>query len=138
LAKDLRERVVAAYEGGDGTRKEVAKRFNVGEASLGRWLRRKRETGSVEAIVDYHHGPQRKVDVVHLAALEQVLASHPDATNEELADVLCERTGLMVSPASISRAIAVLGWTRKKSPSSQARPTPRVSAIFVKSGPNGS
>lgn len=134
LAVDLRERAVAAYRRGAGTQAEVATLFGIGEASLRRWLRRDRETGCVAPTVDYRHGPPRKIDIVRLAELEALLSEHSDATNAELAEFLRERTGLEVSASSISRAVGVLGWTRKKSASLPPRPTPRVSAIFVKSG----
>lgn len=48
ISPDLRRRALEAYERGDGSIPTVAARFAIGEASLGRWLRRKRETGSVE------------------------------------------------------------------------------------------
>ena len=35
-------------------------------------------------------------------------------------------------------AIAILGWSRKKSASSPEKPMPRVSAIFVSTGSRGS
>ena len=138
LAIDLRERVVEAYETGEHTQAEIAELFGVGEASVRRWVRRKRERGTVAPTVDYTHGPAPKIDIIRLDLLERILGENRDATNEELADMIGERTGIAVSASSISRAIALLGWTRKKSPSSPPKPTPRVSAVFVKRGPNGS
>ena len=44
---DLRERVVAAFDVGDMTDEEVATLFQVGEATVHRWKRLKRETGSL-------------------------------------------------------------------------------------------
>lgn len=44
---DLRERVVAAFHVGDMSDEEVAALFKVGEATVHRWKRLKRETGSV-------------------------------------------------------------------------------------------
>ena len=46
-SKDLRERVVAAYESGAGDQVEVAHRFSVGEATVRRWWALKRKSGSV-------------------------------------------------------------------------------------------
>jgi transposase len=43
---DLRERVVAAIEAGH-TREEVAKRYNIALSTVGGFIKRKRETGSV-------------------------------------------------------------------------------------------
>lgn len=137
MSVDLRERAIAAYRRGDGSQVEVARRFGVGVASLRRWLKRERETGKPDPILDYRRGPSRKIDVVQLAELRAILEEHSDATNEELAELLAERTDLQVSASSISRAIALLGWTRKKSALSPVNPNPRVSAIFVRSGSGG-
>jgi len=43
---DLRERVVGAFDAGDMTDEQVAEVFQVGEATVHRWKRLKRETGS--------------------------------------------------------------------------------------------
>ncbi len=45
---DLRERVIAAIEGGESTG-EAAKRFAIGKATAGAWARLKRATGGVKA-----------------------------------------------------------------------------------------
>lgn len=136
LSLDLRERVVAAYRQNTGTQQEVADRFGVGTATLRRWLRRE-EAGKLAYNPDYPHGPKPVIEVANMAVLERLLTARPDSTNAELADAMAEETGFAVSPSTISRAIAVLGWSRKKSASSPAKPTPRVSAIFVRSGPPG-
>jgi transposase len=45
---DLRERVVAAFDRTGMTEKEVAALFKIGEATVRRWKRLKRETGVLE------------------------------------------------------------------------------------------
>lgn len=137
LSVDLRERVVAAYKRGEGTQVQIAALFGIGEASVRRWVRRDRETGSVAPKTGFKRGPSPKIEMANMAVLEELLDANKDATNEELADLMAERTGISVSPSTISRSIALLGWTRKKSASLPAKPTPRVSAIFVRSGPSG-
>jgi transposase len=137
LSVDLRKRVVAAYKRGEGTQVEIAERFGVGEASVRRWVRRDRETGDVMPKTDFKHGPAPKIEMANMAVLEELLAANKDATNAELAELMEERTGISVSASTISRSIAILGWTRKKSASSPQKPIPRVSAIFVQSGPRG-
>ncbi len=57
LSVQLRERAVAAYRVGGRTQAEVALLFQIGEASLRRWLRRERETGDMAPIVDFRRGP---------------------------------------------------------------------------------
>ena len=136
LALDLRRRVVDAYMRGDGTQVEVAARFGVGEASVRRWLRRD-EAGRLAFDDTYHHGPERTVDAANLAALREILEGTPDATNAELATLLAERTGIKVSPSTISRAIATLDWTRKKSASSRAKRMPLESTNSANNGASG-
>ena len=137
LSVQLRERAVAAYRVGGRTQAEVALLFQIGEASLRRWLRRERETGDMAPIVDFRRGPARKMGAEHMACLEEILATNNDATNDELVELLAERTGLTVSASSISRAIARLGWTRKKSHLSPPRPSPPASKHSARSGRHG-
>ena len=47
-SKDLRDRVIAAIEGGQ-SRRQTASLFGVGISTVIRWVRRLRETGSVAA-----------------------------------------------------------------------------------------
>lgn len=46
---DLRERVVGAYRGGEGTQQEIAQRFQVSPSFVQRLLRRQREGRPLEA-----------------------------------------------------------------------------------------
>ena len=47
---DLRLRVIAACKRGVFTELEVAETFGIGEATVRRWKRRERESGSVEPL----------------------------------------------------------------------------------------
>ena len=67
LSMDLRQRAVDAYARGEGTQLQIARRFGIGTATLGRWLSRVRATGRPSAITDYKHGPMPRIDVVSLA-----------------------------------------------------------------------
>jgi transposase len=44
---ELRERVVGAYEAGEGSHAEIGDRFALGEATVKRWVRLKRTKGDV-------------------------------------------------------------------------------------------
>ena len=44
---ELRERVVQAYEAGEGTHAEIGERFRLGEATVKRWVWLKRRKGDV-------------------------------------------------------------------------------------------
>ena len=48
-ARELRERVLRAYDGGL-TQEEVASTFDISRTTLVYWLRRRRETGDIEPL----------------------------------------------------------------------------------------
>jgi transposase len=111
-SEDLRERVVRAVAIGT-PRDEVAAMFAVSSATITRWLRLKRETGSLAP--KPMPGPVAVKTEALVAALPERLAEHADAT----LDVQCawwrEASGVTVSTATMSRALTRLGCTRKKS-----------------------
>lgn len=108
---DLRKRVVEAYKGGlSGTYKETAKMFDVGEASVSRWLRLERETGDVEPRQREVFKP-RKVD---LDWLRQHAAAFPDARLIDRANAWEEESGVRVHIDTISTSLQAIGWTYKK------------------------
>ena len=61
-------------------------------------------------------GPGRppKIDPAQHAALRRQVAEHADATLAEHCDRWAAATGVRVSPATMARALAKLGLTRKK------------------------
>lgn len=114
-SKDLRERVVAAYEAGAGDQVEIALRFDVGEATVRRWWSLKRKTGSVAAKEPTAVRPERRVlgpdGEAKLAAL---VAETPDASEDELARDMAERHNLRISRSTVNRVLRRLNLTRKK------------------------
>lgn len=113
-SQDLRQRVLRAADAGQ-TQAEIATTFTVSVATIKRYLKQRRETGHVQpkAIP----GRPAKKGAVLQAHLRVQLEAHPDATREEHCRLFQAEHGLQVSTASISRARAALGWTRKKRPS---------------------
>jgi transposase len=91
---------------------EVAETFAVSRASIKRYLKQRRETGHV--VPKAIPGRPAKKGAVLQAHLRAQLEAHPDATREEHCRLFQTEHGIAVSPASISRARAALGWTRKK------------------------
>jgi len=110
-SEDLRVRVVEAVDGGLA-RAEAARRFAVSVPTIKRWLKQRRETGGL-APRPIPGPPALKRDAL-LEALPARLAEQADATLEQHCSWWRERTGGEVSTATMSRAIAELGWTRKK------------------------
>jgi transposase len=109
---DLRVRVVEAVDGGM-RRAEAARLFAVSLPTIKRWLRRRRATG--ELAPRPVPGPAAVKTAGLPAALPERLAARSDATLGEHCAWWRERSGHRVSRATMSRAIAALGWTRKKS-----------------------
>jgi transposase len=110
-SQDLRQRVLRAIDSGESQIK-TAETFAVSVPTIKRYLRQRRETGHVlpKAIPGR---PARKGAVLQ-AHLRAQLEAHPDATREEHCRLFQAEHGITVSTASISRARAALGWTRKK------------------------
>ncbi len=111
-ARDLRERVVAAVQGGMSY-DDAAATFRVGRATVGRWLQRYRVRGTVEP--DPMGGAHNvKLDEAGLERLAQLVDEQPDRTFAELIDGLEEQLGCRVGVATIARGLTKLQLTRKK------------------------
>jgi transposase len=110
---DLRERVRAAVDRGT-PRKEIVRTLRVSEPTIRRYLRLRRETGSV-APKPY---PKRSYSigqsVEQRRALWRQLEEHYDATLEKHCLLWERKQGDKVSISTMSRAIRRLGWTLKK------------------------
>jgi len=110
---DLRERVVAAFDTGELTDEEVAELFKVGEATVHRWKRLKRETGSLEH-KPFGGGMPPRVAAKDLDLVREIVREEPDLTVQEVASEFHRRTGRSVSRSAMGRTLLKLGLTRKK------------------------
>src|SRR5689334_1389627 len=110
-SQDLRQRVLQAIDTGQ-SQAEVARTFSVSVATIKRYLKHRREMGHV--LPKTIPGRPAVKGAVLQAHLKPQLEAHPDATREEHCHLFQAAHGILVSPASISRARAALGWTRKK------------------------
>jgi transposase len=125
ISTDLRRRAVEAYERGDGSVPTVATRFAISVSSLHRWLRRQRETGSVER-EPRSGGKPRRVTPDGEAMLRVWLDEDPSAPQHELATRLAGAGQPVVSQQTVGRTLARMALTHKKSrsePSSDFNPT---------------
>jgi transposase len=109
---DLRERVVAAVEGGRSCR-AVASIFGVSVASVVKWAQRQRATGSAAA--KPMGGKRPYVLEGERTWLLARIASAPDLTLRALAAELAER-GIAVSHYAVWHLLAREGITFKKKP----------------------
>ncbi len=115
---ELRERVVDAYLAGAGTFAEVGELFSVGEATVNRWVQRKRRTGGVAPSRAGGGHRKRKIDEAGLGWRRARLEELPDTTMVELARAYEEVFGVQVSNQRVGEAVRLrLGMTRKRGPS---------------------
>ncbi len=110
---DLRERVLAAVDRGT-PRKEIVRTLGVSEPTVRRYLRRRRETGSVAPKPPPKRTFSIGQSVEQRRALWKQLEEHYDATLEKHCQLWERKQGVKVSISTMSRAIRRLGWTLKK------------------------
>ncbi len=109
---DLRRRVLAACDRGEGTR-FVAERFGVSPAWVRRIKQRRREHG--ELVPRPSGGDRRgKFDEAALEQLRQQVDVHPDTTLEQLRLWVGTELGINCSVMAVCRALKRVGLTFKK------------------------
>lgn len=111
-SNDLRARVVEAVEQGS-TREEAAERHDVSLSSTGRFLRRKRETGSVKPAKFGGYKPYALA--AHEERVRQLVSAQPDITLAELKVKLAKQK-VKVGQSSIFRFLRHLKLSFKKKP----------------------
>lgn len=109
LSNDLRERIVAAYDRGDGTRQQIADRYNVSLGMVKKLLQQRRATGDIAPRHRYS-GAKPKITPQHQQQLKRLVRDHSDMTLEELRDAI----GVSCTPQAIHYALGRIGLSLKK------------------------
>ena len=109
---DLRERVIGRVEAGESCR-SVSRTFELGEATVIRWARRKRETGTVAPGQMGGHRPYLIAGVHKDWLVERIKTG--DFTLRELTAELAER-GLKVSERTVWAFVHRAALSFKKKP----------------------
>ena len=121
---DLRRRVVEAYDSGlSGTYAQTAELFGVGQATVNRWLRRKRETGDVKPLPRKGNNPRR----VDLDWLREHAVQNPDARLIDRVEAWEAHGGVRVHIDTMSASMRAIGWTYKKKRQWQGSASARTS-----------
>jgi len=111
---DLRRGLLFAYEQGEGTLEQLAKRFVVSLA-YGKKLRSQfRRSGQMER-VEQRRGTPRKLLDEPREQLRRWLVATPDLTLDQLREKLQQERGLTISRAQVARAVKRMGLRLKKS-----------------------
>jgi transposase len=111
---DLRQRFLSAYQQGEGTLKELAKRFMVsvpyGKKLRGQFLR----SGQMERIEQRRGTPRKLLDGPR-GHLRGWVTAAPDLTLDQLQEKLRQECGLGISRAQLARVLKRIGLRLKKS-----------------------
>jgi transposase len=108
---DLRERIVAAVEGGM-SKAQAARNFSVSLSSVKRYVN---EAQRGESLVPKKRpGSAPKLEDGAMRLLEEDLKERPLVSLQERCEYIEAMTGLSVSRSTMCRAIARIGPTRKK------------------------
>jgi transposase len=108
-SKDLRERVAAAVDHGEGSQREIARRFRVSLTFVFRLLRRRRDAGTLDP-KPHGGGPPPTLGPDEQRRLHQLVREQPDATLEPLRQL----GGFTCSLTTLWRALRRRDLTRKK------------------------
>jgi len=108
---DLREKVLRAVDQGH-PREQIIKLLGVSRATIKRYVKQRRETGSVAPKAIPGRTP-KKLGALQAELAEQ-LQAHDDRGLEEQCRLWEQSHGVQVSTSTMSRAIKRIGWTRKK------------------------
>jgi transposase len=122
LSLDLRERILASYDHGEGTRDKVASRYQVSLGMVKKLLQQRRRTGQIGPRHQYS-GRKPIILDAHRRQWRTLLDHKPDLTLRELRQAVA----LDCSLPAIHYALAKMGLTYKKRHSAPASKTVRTS-----------
>ena len=105
---DFRQKVMRVLELDGFKKSEASQRFNLSRNTIDLWCQRKPETGNVQA--KQRQASSQRQKITDWEKFRAFAKEHSDKTQVEMA-VLWESD---ISDRTISRALATIGWTRKK------------------------
>ena len=128
---DLRWRVVRAWKKEGLTWPQLAERFSVSVSFVRDLLRLYRQTGSVEPR-GHRGGHPRALSAEAAACLRAQVEAAPDLTLAEHVERLAQAGHGRLGVSTLWRALAALGFTRKKRRSARASATRKPSPTPVR------
>jgi transposase len=116
FSKDLRERVVFAYNSGVGTIPKIAELFNLGKSTVDKYLNVYRNTGDLTPGKSTGRPPI--LDKKHLSVLKKIILAAPDKTLQDYCIAFKKETGINLPKSTLWDACQLLDLRRKKRVSS--------------------
>ncbi|NCQ70956.1 MAG: transposase [Microcystis aeruginosa W13-15] len=125
---EFRQKILDCYYNEPISQRQLAKRFCVTLSFVQKLLKQYRETGDVRPKT-YRCGRHLKLTPEQMIVLGKLIEENNDATLAELSKLFLERTGIVLSVATVARIAERLGITRKKTLHPPARETERVQKL---------
>ena len=116
-SRDLREKVLNAVELDNIPKTEVSQIFGISRDTINRWQKLKAETGDIGA--QPYSPPGNNHRVTDWEEFREFAQKHGDKTQAQMAELWDGQ----ISRRTISRALARIGFTRKKKPTATAKET---------------
>lgn len=113
-SQDLRRKSVSAYKNGEGTQKQIAKRFSIGLRTLQEWLELQDETGDLRPREPISRGRACIINDKRLSFIKTEVEKRPDILVSEIIELLKKKFRIKVSISMVSRALSKLHLRRKK------------------------
>ncbi len=110
---DLRARVVAAVDAGQGTQAQIAARFAVSLGWVEKLLRQRRRAGHIQPL-GHRGGATRRVNEAAVERIRTLVSAQPDIALEELRLRLRRQARIKVSVSTLWRWVEALDLPRKK------------------------
>ena len=125
---EFRQKILDCYYNEPISQRQLAKRFCVTLSFVQKLLKQYRETGDVRPKT-YRCGRHLKLTPEQMLVLGELIEENNDATLAELSKLFLERTGIVLSVATVARIAERLRITRKKTLHPPARETERVQKL---------
>ena len=116
---DLRKKIVATYEAGNTSIREVAKQFQVATKTVQTLLKQYRETGELN-----HKPLGSQIESpleAHREKILEIATEHPDWALWQYCEEVAEQTGVSVTTGSMCRFFQRHNITVKKRPTAVKR-----------------
>ena len=110
---EFRQKILDCYYNEPISQRQLAKRFCVALSFGQKLLKQSRETGDIRPKT-YRCGRHLKLTQEQMIALGELIEENNDATLTELSELFLERTGIVLSVATVARIAERLRMTRKK------------------------
>lgn len=112
LSKEIREKIVSAYNRGLGTINEVAKIFDITGRTVAKYLQIHRETGDLTP--KRLSGRPPILTEQNLKIIKSIILANRDGTLQNFSDSFKDITGIEVTIVTIHNACKLLDMNRKK------------------------